>query len=376
MSDARSVILVVDDEPAMVHTVRRILGRDYEVVGAGSGPDALEIAPDVRPDLAILDIRMPDMDGFDLMSRLREQLPGLDVIFMTGVVNELDAQLIRAIREKAFYFIQKPFDREVLLTLVERSLELRRLADLNRRHVQRLEDELAEARAFQQSLLPPDRATTGGCAISARYVPCDALGGDFYEFATSDSHRATVLVADASGHGTSAAMFTAVVKSAFHASQADGYAPLDVVQRIAAGIRAFSDDRFVTAICARIHADRGILEYVNAGHPPGVVEHDQGDARYLETTGPIISPAFPTAAWELGRMDLMPGDRIVLYTDGITETEDDGQEFGMERLLSAIQDNRADDGAMLDGVIQAVRTFARGRPERDDLTLLCARPVT
>jgi sigma-B regulation protein RsbU (phosphoserine phosphatase) len=325
MSERRSVILVVDDEPAMVHTVRRILGRDYEVIGASSAPEALQLAPDAQPDLAILDIRMPDMDGFDLMSHLREQLPGLDVIFMTGVVNELDAQLIRAIRERAFYIIQKPFDREVLLTLVERALELRRLAELNRRHVQRLEDELAEARAFQRSLLPPDHASAGGCTVTARYVPCDALGGDFYEFAAPDRNHATVLVADASGHGTSAAMFTAVVKSAFRASQADGYAPLDVVQRIASGIRAFSNDRFVTAICARVHTDRGMVEYVNAGHPPGVVEGDAGgEVRYLQTTGPLISPAFPDAVWELGRVDVGPGDRIVLYSDGILETEQEG----------------------------------------------------
>ncbi len=101
---------------------------------------------------------------------------------MTGSVRELDAQLIRALREKAFYFLQKPFDREVLQTLVERCLDLRRLEKENQRHLKRLEQELAEARAFQQSLLPPEQGWVGGVSVAARYLPSSELGGDFYDY--------------------------------------------------------------------------------------------------------------------------------------------------------------------------------------------------
>src|SRR5262245_38229028 len=120
-------ILIVDDEPAMLRSVARILEGTYEIVGAASPREALEIAPAFEPDLAIVDIRMPEMDGFELMERLAGIAPGIDVIVMTGSITEADAKLIRAIREGAFYFIQKPFDREVLVTLVARCLELRRL---------------------------------------------------------------------------------------------------------------------------------------------------------------------------------------------------------------------------------------------------------
>ena len=112
------------------------------------------MAAEFKPDLVILDVRMPEIDGFELMARLKAAHPGVDIIVMTGSLDDLDQKLIRAIRGRAFYFIQKPFDREVLQTLVERCLELRWRRVESRHHVERLERELADARAFQQGLLP------------------------------------------------------------------------------------------------------------------------------------------------------------------------------------------------------------------------------
>src|SRR5690242_21135142 len=112
------------------------------------------------------------MHGFQLMEALQALDPEMDVIFMTGSIHELDAKLIRAIRKDAFYFLQKPFDRGVLLSLVDRCLELKRLDHSNREHLLRMERELRDARAFQQSMLAPRLATVGGISISARYIPC------------------------------------------------------------------------------------------------------------------------------------------------------------------------------------------------------------
>src|SRR3974377_2216290 len=120
-------ILVVDDDSGVLRSVERVLSHDYQVACTRSPEEAALFAKQFEPDLAILDIRMPEMDGFELMSRLKESRRDLDIILMTGSIHEPDAQLVRAIREKAFYFLQKPFDREVLLTLVARCLELRRL---------------------------------------------------------------------------------------------------------------------------------------------------------------------------------------------------------------------------------------------------------
>src|SRR5262245_44720888 len=147
-------ILVVDDEPGMLRAVERVLSDDHDVVGTRLSREALAVASDFHPDLAIVDIRMPDLDGFELMAQLKRRFPALDVILMTGSVDDLDEKLVKAIRSPAFYFIQKPFDREVLRTLVERCIELRWRRQEHRQHLKRLESEMAEARAFQQGLLP------------------------------------------------------------------------------------------------------------------------------------------------------------------------------------------------------------------------------
>ena len=135
----RSRILVVDDAPGMLHAVERVLGGTYDIVAHRSSRAALAAATELRPDLAIIDVRMPEIDGFELMAQLKADAPELQIILMTGSIDDLDEKLVRALRSPAFYFIQKPFDREVLRTLVERCLELQWRREEHRRQLQRLE---------------------------------------------------------------------------------------------------------------------------------------------------------------------------------------------------------------------------------------------
>ena len=171
-------ILVVDDDPGILHALSRILGRRHKVTCVASGPAALEEAQHLRPDLAIVDIRMPEMTGFEVTRGLKAALRDVDVILMTGNAEEPDDNLIQAIDEGAFYFIQKPFDRRVLLALVTRCLELRRLREEREKFLGRVERELEEARRFQQSLLPPPHFERTGLSIDARYLACTELAGD------------------------------------------------------------------------------------------------------------------------------------------------------------------------------------------------------
>ncbi len=361
-------ILVVDDERGMLRSLQRLLEPHYEVRTVDAAAAAPDVAREFEPDLAILDVRMPEIDGFELMVRLRAIRPDVDVIFMTGAVQELDAALIRAIRERAFYFIQKPFDREVLLTLVERCLELRRLASENRTYVARLERELADARSFQRGLLPEPVARQGAVSIAGSYEPCDELGGDLYDYVDAGAGRTAALVADVSGHGVNAAMLTAIVKSAFHDAHTDEYAPLAVVRRVANALRPFDDDRFVTLFCARL--DGRSLEYVNAGHPPAVLFGPSRERATLGLTGPMISPAFPDIGWDVERVELRAGDRLLAYTDGIVEARGPEGLFGDERLF-ALLDRRAESGTeLLARIEETVHRFAAGRPVDDDRTLL------
>ena len=373
MNPAR--ILVVDDEAGMLRAVERILGWAHHVVTSRSSREAIALAGRFDPELAILDVRMPELDGFELMARLHADKADLDVILMTGSVDDLDDKLVRAIRGEAFYFIQKPFDREVLRTLVDRCLELRWRRDERRRHLRRLETELAEARAFQQALLPARESVAGPLAIWCRYSPCFELGGDLYDYASGASNEAALLVADVSGHGASAAMLTATVKSAFRSTHVEGYDPSAVVRCVANSLAAFGCERFVTLFAAVVRSDAMELRYVNAGHPPGLLWSASRTPLALGSTGPLISPALPSCTWEVASVSLVEGDRLLLYTDGVSDALESGDHSGEDRIRAAVRAHPAGGPALLDALVQDVQQGLTVDRVPDDLTLVTARVV-
>jgi phosphoserine phosphatase RsbU/P len=370
MNPAR--ILVVDDEAGMLRAVERILSGAHHVVTSRSSVEAITLAGRFDPELAILDVRMPDLDGFELMARLHAAKADLDVILMTGSVDDLDEKLVRAIRGEAFYFIQKPFDREVLRTLVDRCLELRWRRDERRRYLRRLETELAEARAFQQGLLPARESFVGPLAIWCRYSPCSELGGDLYDYACGASGQAALLIADVSGQGASAAMLTATVKSAFRSTHVDGYDPLAVVRCVANSLAAFGEERFVTLFAAVVRPDAMELRYVNAGHPPGFLWSASRAPLALASTGPLISPALPLCTWNVETVSVEEGDRLLLYTDGVSEALENGSHPGEERIRAAVEEHPGGGPALLDGLVWNVRQQLTADRVADDLTLMTA----
>lgn len=371
METREASILVVDDDPGMLRAASRVLSRrQHRVVAAEGGAAGLAAARAEAFDLAILDIRMPDMNGFDLMRALRKERPGLDVIIMTGNAEDPDENLLRAIDEGAYYFIQKPFDRRVLLALVGRCLEFRRLREERERFLERVARDLDEARQFQLSLLPPPEYAGRGLAVAARYLASKELGGDFYDYAETGDGGLAFLIADVAGHGTSAAMITGVVKSGFRASHVDDFQPARVVDRIREGIRDFDADRFITLFCARAHPDRDELEYVNAGHPDGILLEPGGTVRFLDSTGPLLSSALPDLICQQRVAPFAPGASLLLYTDGVSEARFSGEMFGRDRLLSAFCDGGPAGGGRLDAALDALRRYAGAAARDDDVTLL------
>ncbi|MGH7724193.1 MAG: PP2C family protein-serine/threonine phosphatase [Candidatus Eiseniibacteriota bacterium] len=369
---SRPRILVVDDEPAMLQAVERVLSEFYEVRLFTDGNEALHALPLLEPDLAILDVRMPAMDGFELLGRLQAERPDLDVILMTGSLNEPDAKLVRAIRAGAFYFLEKPLNREVLLTLVERCLELRRLARQNALLMGRQQRELDAAREFQLSLLPREVPGEAAGHVAWGYVPSHELSGDYVDCAWIRNIGISILVADVAGHGAPAAMLTSVVKAAFDATRDSDYDPRAVAATVGNTLRSFAPGKFVTLFAARYHVDSGRFEYVNAGHPPALWVGRTGEVRLLQSTGPIVTSALPDSSWDGGFVMLEPDDAVVVYTDGIVEARKDDNEFGIEGLLEVLTGASREPAPLVARIVERVLAFADGGP-RDDLTVLCLR---
>jgi phosphoserine phosphatase RsbU/P len=369
----RSTILVVDDEAGILRAASRILGREHYVVTTASPHEAIELVQESRPEIAILDILLPEMNGFELMGQIKKARKDVDVIVMTGNPYELDNNLIRAIEEGAFYFLQKPFDRRVLLTLVGRCLELRHLRRQREQHVANLERELRAAKVFQQSLLPPEENALANISIAARYLACDELAGDLYDYITLDDDAVALIVADVSGHGTHAAMLTGIVKSAFHAAHVHRYDPTAVMNCIADSLRTFEASRFVTAFAARI--DDSSLTFASGGHTPGLLLSPNAAPRLLSSTGPLISSGIPEAEWESVTIPFEPHQQLLLYTDGVTEARSSQGMFGQDRLIDAAARMSNRGRLLIDALLSELRTFTDQRPLTDDLTLFVAERI-
>jgi phosphoserine phosphatase RsbU/P len=366
----RGRVLIVDDEPGMLRAAERVLASSYEVMTATRPSEALAIAGEFHPELAVCDIRMPEMDGFALADALRAAHPGIDVIFMTGSSTEPDAALVRAIRSQAFYFIQKPFDREVLLTLVDRCHELRRLRQAERAHTTRLERELNDARLVQRALLPAPRAVVGSFSVAAELEACQELGGDFCDYAPTREGGIAFIIADVCGHGACAAMFTSLVKSAFQSASGRDFAPRRVLDLLTQEVRLFGPGRFVTAIVGRVRVPGQVLEYVNAGHPPGALACDSSaGAQLLGSTGPLISSELELATWDVVETAWESGARLLLCTDGLGEVLG-RRPSELARFLKERAEQHRTAEELVKVAAECGRAALAGRPAPDDITLL------
>ncbi len=363
-------VLIVDDEPGVLRAAERVLESHHSVAAAASPTEAIALAPSFRPDLVICDIRMPGMDGFEVVERIRAARPGVDVIFMTGSHTDPDAQLVRSIKDRAFYFIQKPFDRQVLMTLVERCLELRRLREAESLHLRRIEQELAEAKIVQGAMLAPASGEFDGITVHARYQACSELCGDFYDYAHVGPGRLALIIADVCGHGVSAALLTASVKSAFQTNISDHFDPLAVVDRLADTMASFTPDRFATAFVALIDREARELTFVNAGHPAAILRGNDGAPRSLSSNGPWIGSAFPLKSWASDRVPLDPCGRLFVYTDGVTDARGPEGRFGVERLMKGTTQAPSDGAGCIDRLASDLAYFTAGRPLTDDYTLV------
>jgi phosphoserine phosphatase RsbU/P len=371
--DRKARVLIVDDDGGMLHAAQRILSGRCEVRTAQVPSRALETAPAFRPDLVICDIRMPETDGFALVAELRARLPDVDAIFMTGSHSEPDAHLIRALQNGAFYFIEKPFDRRVLSTLVDRCLELRHLRQTERAHTRRLEAELDEARIVQRMMLAPAQATFRDFRLEARCLPCNELGGDLYDYTETPDGRLAFILADVRGHGASASLLTALVKSTFHANPE--HSPRQIAEALAAAVSPFGDDRYITAFCGLFDPRSRRLEYVSAGHPPPIVRVLNAPTILLQPTAPIACSAFPAGSWEAAHIDLPQSSALFVYTDGLLEVFSRAPVAGTRRVAEILEAAPLDAAAIVAAVLDAVERSLGDRPAGDDISMLALSEV-
>ncbi len=235
--------------------------------------------------------------------------------------------------------------------------------------------ELEIARRIQSSILPQSVPILAGLELAARYVPMSAVAGDFYDFLVMDEKRIGVLVADVTGHGIPAALIASMLKVAFAGQVPYADDPARVITGLNVALCGKFEEHFVTAAYLFVDLENSLLRYSAAGHPPLMLASPtDGKVREIEENGLMLG-LFADAAYSSVEMRITPGDRCLLYTDGVFEASNAAQEeFGKSRCKEFLQSRRnISPGRFADDLLNDIATFSglnSGRPQEDDITML------
>jgi sigma-B regulation protein RsbU (phosphoserine phosphatase) len=375
-ADQKKTVLMVDDAPANIKTVKAILRDLYKIRVAASGVKALEmarIAP--PPDLILLDVLMPDMDGYEVCKQLKmvPETRNIPVIFLTGQTHVEEET--KGFAVGAVDYIHKPFSPAVVMARVETHLMLRGIRDQLAQQLFTIQKELETARQIQLSILPSEIPKIEGLDIAARYVPMTSVAGDFYDFIVVDEKHIGILVADVSGHGMPAALIASMLKIALSTQEAHAADPAQVLLGLNRVLCGKFQHHYVTAAYLFVDMQKRTLTYAGAGHPPLLLWGGSSKGVRTVMENGMFLGRFPFATYSSVELPLQSGDRALLYTDGILETANSaGVEFGTDgftRFLVTEQSTSADHFA--DQLLEELsRWSARGSAEDldDDITMV------
>jgi serine phosphatase RsbU (regulator of sigma subunit) len=372
----QKLILIVDDTPINIGVISGALKDTYKTKVATNGAKALAIAAEEeKPDLILLDVMMPEMDGYEVCSRLKadQATREIPVIFLTGQTSAEDET--RGFDVGAVDYVHKPFSPAVVKARVRSHILLREARAQLAKQLLDINAELEMARQIQLSILPHALPQLRGLDIAARFLPMTSVAGDFYDFIAIDDTHLGILIADVSGHGLPSALIASMLQVALTAQVVHASDPAKVLSGLNHALCGKFTQNFVTAAYVYVDLEKNSLRYAGAGHPPLLLcRASTGKAAKVLENGLILG-VFPEATYEALALPLEAGDRIALYTDGILEAANAAQEqFGADRFMSFMENNqdlRADQFA--DAFLSEISRWLEESPEQgqqDDVTLL------
>lgn len=237
---------------------------------------------------------------------------------------------------------------------------------------ERLEEELSIASRIQQRLLPKSIPQVEGFELTGLNIPSKQVGGDYYDFIPIDQKRVGVAIADVSGKGAPAALLMANLQASLRTLVGENKPIGEIIGKVNNLIVENTDvDKFITAFYGVLDVETGRFTYSNAGHNPPILVHADGSTDLLDKGGLVLG-MMKGVAFEEETIQMHPDDRIVMYTDGVTEAMDaDEEEYGEERLLQAIQEHDALSAEALGNeIVSQVQSFGAGDQQQDDITLV------
>lgn len=400
-------VLLVDDDETVRDTFARLLqASNIEVQSVPGGRQALDLL-DRDPDFDVLmtDLKMPEMSGLTLIERANALVPEMAKILVTGFGTREDA--VAALRLGVHDFISKPIDDHQRLTgAVLRAAEVTRLRRENtrqrqaleqkteeleatvrelrhanrviRRHTHQLERDLATAARIQRHLLPQTLPPAPGFTFAARFLPSERVSGDFYQVTPLDPGHVLLAVADVAGHGVPAAMLSVLLSQSIESAlaetlSAEGASPAAILEWLNRDINVRHNEQtpFVTMLCGVLDLGSGWVTLACAGHDAPLLQRRiSGRVEPIDVHGVGLG-LLPNSTYSETLVDLSPGDRLLLFTDGVTEAMSPSHElFGEERLTRTFAQAPAAPETALEHLLAAVTRHAGRTEQEDDICLL------
>jgi sigma-B regulation protein RsbU (phosphoserine phosphatase) len=392
-------LMVVDDTEANIDILLETLADDYKLVVATDGESAIEDIKKSPPDLILLDIMMPGMDGYEVCQKLKEMeiTRNIPVIFLTALKEEGDEA--RGLGLGAVDYITKPFNPELVKARVRNHLDLKRhrnhLEELVEKRTQeiaerqrveyqlraakeKIESELNIAAEIQRSILPstfpafPERCEFD---LYAMMTPAREVGGDFYDFFFFDDDHLAVIIADVSDKGVPAALFMMISRTIFRSIAKQRKSPSQILAETNDLLCEGNDTgMFVTAYIAFYHLPTGRLTYSSGGHNPALLFGPNDVCRELTCKHGTALGVRPGQSYKEYVDKLETGQILVLYTDGVTEACSPHEElFGVDRFTRLVCDCHALSlSQMFNHIDKDLKEFQQGN-QFDDITMLALK---
>mgnify|MGYP001817526528 FL=1 len=383
MAEKRKV-LIVDDERLNINVLSDLLKPDYKIMAAINGFQALKAARSENPpDLILLDVMMPDLDGYEVCRQLKadESTREIPIIFVTAMGQEADEKM--GLELGAADYITKPISPAIVEARVRTQIERKQHLDelqkayaIINKQKERMEEELNIGRDIQLSMLPQNFAAFSGESGVQLYAAMQAareVGGDLYDFFYIDDDHLCVCVGDVSGKGVPAALFMTISKVLIRSRAADDLSPASILTHANDELSANNDAMmFVTVFLAILNIRTGELRYSNGGHNPPYVKRTDGRVECLDQKhGPVLGP-LSGIAYKEDFVTLSAGESLLIYSDGVTEAMNPSRAlYSDQRLAEFLQDEKfIDPKDLVTRVVQSVGDFAEGAEQSDDITLL------
>lgn len=378
MENKKSVtesILLVDDNPTNLQVLFQTLeGVGCKLLIAKNGSGALTIAGKARPDLILLDIMMPDIDGYEVCRQLKANPATADipVIFLSALGETEDK--VKGLHLGAVDYITKPFQPDEVIARVDTHLTIHRLKREVENQKDQLEHELEVVSEVQRKLLPKKLPEISGFKLAAHYETSRYAGGDYYDIIAIPENRWGFLIADAEGHSAPAAVLMAMTCALFRAYPDSAEDPAAVLFYLNQHLCKVADPSFMTALYAVYDGRQQTMRIARAGQPlPMIYRASEKKAFELDCPGVYPLGIEPyQIELPVTEVELMPGDRFLVYTDGLSERFNAaGETYGETRLLKPLATgNAAAAQDVVDAIMGDVQQFAGDQPADDDQALL------